>query len=221
MISVIFGPPGSGKGTQAAALCERFKLAHVSTGDMLREAVRNQTELGMRAKALMEEGKLVPDELVGGIVRDKVAQLQASGKGILFDGYPRNVDQARYLDTILAGLNLAVDIVAVLEVPAENLVKRICGRRLCTKAGCPGSFNIHFMPSRKEGVCDLCGSPLMQRKDDNEETLRERLDVYDKQTLPILDYYGKKELLIRVDASVSVDDVRSSLLAGIANKTGN
>lgn len=221
MISVIFGPPGSGKGTQAAALCERFKLAHVSTGDMLREAVRNQTELGMRAKALMEEGKLVPDELVGGIVRDKVAQLQASGKGILFDGYPRNVDQARYLDTILAGLNLAVDIVAVLEVPAENLVKRICGRRLCTKAGCPGSFNIHFMPSRKEGVCDLCGSPLMQRKDDNEETLRERLDVYDKQTLPILDYYCKKELLIRVDASVSVDDVRSSLLAGIANKTGN
>ncbi|MFP4379800.1 MAG: adenylate kinase [Candidatus Sumerlaeia bacterium] len=220
MICVIFGPPGSGKGTQAAALCERFELAHVSTGDMLREAVRNETELGKQAKEIMDQGKLVSDELVAGIVRDKVAELNEAGKGILFDGYPRNVDQAKTLDSILGEFDLSVDVVAVLEVPASALVKRICGRRLCTNPECDGSFNIHFMPPKKEGICDKCGSELMQRKDDNEETLRERLEVYAQQTMPILDYYGEKDLLIRVDANVNVDDVRNALISGIERKTG-
>ena len=218
MNCVLFGPPGSGKGTQAAAVCERFGLTHVSTGDMLREAVRKGTELGRQAQAIMAEGKLVPDALVGGIVRAKVAELLVSGTGILFDGYPRNLEQAAFLDSVLADLKSAVDVAAVLEIPAETLVERICGRRLCTKPGCPGAYNVYFMPPKAEGKCDVCGSDLMQRKDDNETTLRERLAVYSNQTLPLLAYYERKNLLIRVAADGRVDDVRASLLAGIATK---
>jgi adenylate kinase len=218
MNCVLFGPPGSGKGTQAAAICERFQLTHVSTGDMLREAVRKGTELGKQAQAIMAEGKLVSDELVGGIVKEKVADLQKSGSGVLFDGYPRNTEQAKYLDKILTELGVAIDVAAVLEIPSETLVERICGRRLCTQPGCDGSYNIHFMPPKVAGKCDKCGSDLLQRKDDNEETLRERLSVYDGQTLPLLDYYDAKKCLIRVAANGSVADVRDSLLRGIQQK---
>lgn len=219
MNCVIFGPPGSGKGTQATALCERFGMAHLSTGDMLREAVRKGAELGLKAQAIMTEGKLVPDDLVGGIVREKVADLKEQNQGVLFDGYPRNIDQAVFLDTCLEQLGTAIDIAAVLEIPADTLVERICGRRLCTKTDCEGSFNIHFMPPREEGKCDICGSELMQRKDDNEETLRERLAVYDGQTLPILDHYDAKNILIRVDANDKVDRVREALATGIAGRS--
>ncbi len=218
MNCVIFGPPGSGKGTQAAALCERFGMAHVSTGDMLREAVRNGTELGLKAQAIMAEGKLVPDDLVGGIVREKVADLKERNVGVLFDGYPRNLDQALFLDGCLEELGAAVDVAAVLEIPTETLIERICGRRLCTKPDCEGSYNIHFMPPREEGKCDICGSELMQRKDDNEQTLRERLAVYDGQTLPILDHYEAKNILIRVAADDKVDRVRESLITGITGR---
>jgi adenylate kinase len=218
MNCVLFGPPGSGKGTQAAAICERFQLTHVSTGDMLREAVRKGTELGKQAQAIMAEGKLVSDELVGGIVKEKVAELQKSGSGVLFDGYPRNIEQARYLDKILAELGVAIDVAAVLEIPSETLVALICGLRLCTKPRCDGSYTIHFMPPKVAGKCDKCGSDLLQRKDDNEETLRERLAVYDGQTLPLLDYYEAKKCLIRVAANGSVADVRDALLSGIQQK---
>lgn len=193
-------------------------MAHVSTGDMLREAVRNGTELGRQAQAIMAEGKLVPDALVGGIVSEKAKQLQASGRGILFDGYPRNLDQAKFLDGCLEEIGMHIDVAAALEIPAETLVKRICGRRLCTNPECAGSFNVYSMPPKVDGICDLCGAELMQRKDDNEETLRERLAVYDGQTLPILEYYQEKNLLIRVAADGSVDDVRDFLLAGIATQ---
>lgn len=220
MNCIIFGPPGSGKGTQAAALCERFEMVHVSTGDMLREAVKNQTELGKQAQAIMAEGKLVPDEVVNGIVRDKISGLVEAGQGVLFDGYPRTLDQARFLDSCLAELDSQLDAVAVLEIPASELVKRICGRRLCSNPECDGSFNVYFMPPKTEGKCDKCGSDLVQRKDDNEEALRERLEVYDSQTLPILEHYDGKDLLIRIAASGSVSDVRDSLLSGIARKVG-
>lgn len=218
MIAVIFGPPGSGKGTQAAALCERFGMTHVSTGDMLREAVRNQTELGKEAQSVMSAGKLVSNELVCGIVKDKVSALVAAGKGILFDGFPRNLDQAKFLSDTLDELNAPIDAAPVLEIPHEELVKRICGRRLCSNADCDGAYNVYFMPSKEEGKCDKCGSDLVQRKDDNEETLRERLEVYDGQTMPILEYYGEKNILIRVAASGSVNDIRDSLILGIAEK---
>jgi adenylate kinase len=220
MNCVIFGAPGSGKGTQAAALCEAFQMVHVSTGDMLREAVRNGTELGKKAQALMADGKLVPDELVGGIVREKILNLVGQGKGILFDGYPRNLDQAKFLDACLTEAGSQIDAVAVLDLDPAVLVKRICGRRLCTKPGCTGAFNIHFMPSKQEGVCDLCCSPLQQRKDDNEETLKERLAVYNSQSLPSLEYYDQKDLLIRVNADDKVESVRAALLGGIRAKCG-
>lgn len=215
---VIFGPPGSGKGTQADALCEKFDLVHVSTGDMLREAVRNETELGKQAQSIMNEGKLVPDELVGGIVREKVQAVLKTGKGILFDGYPRNVEQAKFLDSVLSDVNSQVDVVAVLEVQDEILVKRICGRRLCSNPECSGAFNVYSMPPKQEGICDLCGSELIQRKDDNEETLRERLEVYHSQTAPVLEYFGAKDLLIKVEAGGTVEDVRVVLLPAIEAK---
>jgi adenylate kinase len=165
-------------------------------------------------------GQLVPDDLVGDIVREKVRQLRAEGEGVLFDGYPRNLEQAEFLDACLGELDTQIDIVVVLEVSDEELVKRICGRRLCSSPECEGSFNIYSMPPRQEGKCDLCGADLMTRKDDNEETLSERLDVYQRQTLPILDFYGQKNLLIRVAASGRVSEIRRSVLAAIEHKSG-
>ncbi|HUT26215.1 MAG TPA: adenylate kinase [Sumerlaeia bacterium] len=230
MNAVLFGPPGSGKGTQARAVCQRFAMAHVSTGDLLREAVADQTDLGKQAQAIMAAGKLAPDDLVGGIVRERIARettanerKSASGgkqRGLLFDGYPRNLEQARYLDACLQDFGARIDVAAALEIAEEELVKRICGRRLCGNEKCGASYNIYSMPPRQEGKCDLCGSDLIQRKDDNEETLRERLAVYSSQTAPILGYYEEKDLLIRVAANGRVSDVRGSLLSGIAAKCG-
>ncbi|NQU43296.1 nucleoside monophosphate kinase, partial [bacterium] len=176
-------------------------------------------ELGKKAQSLMAEGKLVPDDLVGAIVREKVAEMQREGKGILFDGYPRNLQQAGFLDATLAEFGLQIDAAAVLEVPDEVLVKRVTGRRLCASPGCPGAFNIYFDPPKTEGKCDRCGSDLTQRKDDTEETLRERLSVYHSQTVPLLAYYEKKEVLIQVAGDGSVDDVRQVLLQGIGGRT--
>ncbi|MBN1868269.1 adenylate kinase [Candidatus Sumerlaeota bacterium] len=220
MNGVLFGPPGSGKGTQAGALCEHFAMTHVSTGDMLREAVRNGTELGKKAQSIMAEGKLVPDDLVGGVVREKILDLTARDRGILFDGYPRNLEQALFLDSCLEEAGTRIHVAAVLEIAEEELVKRICGRRLCTRSGCTGAYNVYFMAPKTEGKCDLCGSDLMQRKDDNEATLRERLEVYNGQTRPLLEYYEEKDLLIRVAANGSVSDIRQSLLAKIEEKQG-
>ena len=215
MNGVLFGPPGSGKGTQAGALCERFGMTHLSTGDALRDAVRKGTDLGKKAQPLMTAGKLVPDELVGGIVREKILELAREGRGILFDGYPRNLEQARFLDACLAEAETQIHVVAALEIAEEELVKRICGRRLCTNPSCTGAFNIYFMPPKTADKCDLCGSDLMQRKDDNEETLRQRLVVYNSETHPVLSYYEGKDLLIRVAANGSVSDVRKSLLSQV------
>lgn len=220
MNAIIFGPPGSGKGTQAAAICQKFNLVHVSTGDMLREAVRNGTELGKQAQAIMSEGKLVPDAVVNGIVRDKVVELNKEGKGVLFDGYPRTLDQARALDGCLDELGLKIDVAAALMIPSETLVKRICGRRLCTNPECDSAYNVYFMAPKEEGKCDKCGSALEQRKDDNEETLRERLEVYESQTAPILGYYNEKDVLIKIKGDATVDQVRDALLDGIDKKLG-
>lgn len=216
MIGVLFGPPGSGKGTQAEAICDRFSMVHVSTGDMLREAVKNGTDLGKKAASIMAEGKLVPDDLVGGIVREKILSLVGAGKGILFDGYPRNLEQARFLDACLEEANADVGFVIALDVETGALVKRICGRRLCEKCG--ASFNVYSMPPKEAGKCDVCGGALYQRKDDNEETLNERLRVYGEQTVPILDYYAAKNLLIQIAANGSMTDVRNSILSGVESK---
>ncbi|HPN93442.1 MAG TPA: adenylate kinase [bacterium] len=192
---VIFGPPGAGKGTQSEALRDKYNLEHLSTGDMLREAVKNGTETGLLAKQYMEGGKLVPDEVVIKIISDKVATI-AADRGTLFDGFPRTLDQAAALDKALEGNGRKIDAVVFLNVPDEEVVTRLCGRRMCP--ACNAIYHVTGKPPKKEGVCDNEGAALIQRADDNEKVIRQRLDTYHSQTQPVIDYYGKKNLLKEV-----------------------
>ncbi len=192
---VIFGPPGAGKGTQSEALRDKYNLEHLSTGDMLREAVKNGTETGLLAKQYMESGKLVPDEVVIKIISDKVATI-AADRGTLFDGFPRTLDQAAALDKALEGNGRKIDAVVFLNVPDEEVVARLCGRRMCP--ACNAIYHVTGKPPKKEGVCDNEGAALIQRADDNETVIRQRLDTYHSQTQPVIDYYGKKNLLKEV-----------------------
>ncbi|HOC92640.1 MAG TPA: adenylate kinase [bacterium] len=192
---VIFGPPGAGKGTQSEALRDKYNLEHLSTGDMLREAVKNGTETGLLAKQYMEGGKLVPDEVVIKIISDKVATI-AADRGTLFDGFPRTLDQAAALDKALEGNGRKIDAVVFLNVPDEEVVTRLCGRRMCP--ACNAIYHVTGKPPKKEGVCDNEGAALIQRADDNETVIRQRLDTYHSQTQPVIDYYGKKNLLKEV-----------------------
>lgn len=218
---VIFGPPGSGKGTQAEGVCRKYGLEHLSTGDVLREAIRRKTPLGLKADELISEGHLVPDDVVDGIVRNRIVPLIEAGKGILLDGFPRTVEQAHFLDDILEEMNARLDVVAVLEIESQELVKRICGRRLCSKDTEHGPYNVNFMPPKVPGICDDCGSDLFQRPDDNEQALEERMEIYRQQTLPILEHYREKEVLIKVAGSGTVSEVRDCLLSEISSKTGS
>ncbi len=192
---VIFGPPGAGKGTQSEALRDKYNLEHLSTGDMLREAVKNGTETGLLAKQYMEGGKLVPDEVVIKIISDKVATI-AADRGTLFDGFPRTLEQAAALDKALEGNGRKIDAVVFLNVPDEEVVTRLCGRRMCP--ACNAIYHVTGKPPKKEGVCDNEGAALIQRADDNETVIRQRLDTYHSQTQPVIDYYGKKNLLKEV-----------------------
>jgi adenylate kinase len=186
---VLLGPPGAGKGTQAVRIAEEFALPHISTGDILRQAVRDQTSLGLEAKKIMDAGGLVSDDIMLGIIRERLAESDAL-KGFILDGYPRTLPQAEALDGLLGEADAPPVLVANIDVDSEELVKRIAGRRSCPKCG--AVFNVHIKPPQKEGVCDSCGSELIQRADDKEETVRNRLSIYDKQTKPLLDYYGKR-----------------------------
>jgi adenylate kinase len=187
---VLLGPPGAGKGTQAVRIAEDFELPHISTGDILRQAVRDETELGLEAKKIMDAGQLVSDDIMLGIIKERLAKPDAQG-GYILDGYPRTLPQAKALDGLLGETATPPVLVANIHVDSEELVKRIGGRRSCPKCG--AVFNVHFKPSQKEGVCDSCGtSGLIQRDDDKEETVRKRLEVYDSQTKPLLDYYAQR-----------------------------
>jgi adenylate kinase len=192
---VIFGPPGAGKGTQSEALRDKYNLEHLSTGDMLREAVKNGTETGLLAKQYMEGGKLVPDEVVIKIISDKVATI-AADRGTLFDGFPRTLEQAAALDKALEGNGRKIDAVVFLNVPDEEVVTRLCGRRMCP--ACNAIYHVTGKPPKKEGVCDNEGAALIQRADDNETVIRQRLETYHSQTQPVINYYGKKNLLKEV-----------------------
>jgi adenylate kinase len=183
---ILLGGPGSGKGTQAERIVARFGLPHISTGEMLRAAVATGTEMGLAAKQHMEAGGLVPDEVVIGVVRDRLAQPDAQ-QGFLLDGFPRTLPQAEQLDAMLADAGRAVTHVVLLNVPSDELVKRIAGRRSCKSCG--KLYNVAFDPPKAEGVCDVCGGELLQRADDNEETVRNRLVVYEQQTAPLIGYY--------------------------------
>lgn len=207
---VLVGPPGAGKGTQAARLAEKLHVPHISTGDLFRANISRQTELGKLAKSYMDAGNLVPDEVTIGMAKDRMKQPDAE-RGFLLDGFPRNVAQAEALDELLRAENIKLDAVLDLEVPEEEIVRRIAGRRTCRNDSAH-VFHVTYSPPEKEGVCDICGGELYQRDDDAEETVRKRLEVYHTQTEPIIDYYRAQGLLVTISALGPVDEVTQRAL---------
>lgn len=199
----LFGPPGAGKGTQAKELSKHYDIPHISTGDILRANVRDGTELGLKAKQYMDKGELVPDEVLIGLIRNRLTEPDCK-KGYLLDGYPRTIPQADALTDILKEIKKPLDAVINIEVSDEELVKRLGGRRSCT---CGESYHVMFNPPEKEGVCDACGARLYQRDDDKEEVIRQRLTVYNEKTKPLIDYYDNAGLLVNIDGTGSVDSV--------------
>lgn len=201
---VLLGAPGAGKGTQAKKLIEKYGIPQISTGDILRKAVADGTPLGKEAKSYMDSGGLVPDSVVIGLVKERIAQDDCK-KGYILDGFPRTIPQAEALDKVLADMNAPLDTALVVDVDMDILMKRLTGRRTCK--GCQQMYNIHFGPPKKEGACDKCGGELFQRADDKEETIKNRLSVYEKSTAPLIDYYGNKNILKSVEGMGSVDDI--------------
>ncbi|WP_351226536.1 adenylate kinase [Streptomyces sp. NPDC002133] len=202
---VLVGPPGAGKGTQAAFLAKNLSIPHISTGDLFRANISQGTELGKQAKAYMDAGNLVPDEVTIGMARDRMAQPDAQN-GFLLDGFPRNVSQAEALDAALEADGVKLDAVLDLEVPEDEVVKRIAGRRVCRNESAH-VFHVTYTPPKTGGVCDACGGELYQRDDDSEETVRKRLEVYHTQTEPIIDYYKAQDLVVTISALGKVADV--------------
>ena len=203
MMKIVFmGPPGAGKGTQAEKIIETYQIPHISTGDMFRKAIKDQTELGMEAKRYMDQGALVPDHVTIGIVKDRLSESDCKS-GFLLDGFPRTVDQAKALDEILTSLDSKIDYVINIDVDLNILKERLTGRRICRSCG--ATYHKIFNPSAVEGVCDKCGGELYQRKDDNEETVGNRLDVYVSQTKPLLDYYSLAGNLVNINGQQSID----------------
>lgn len=201
---VLLGPPGAGKGTQAAVLSKKYGIIHVSTGDMLREAVKNGTQAGKDAKSYMDKGELVPDAIVTKIVVDRLSQKDAS-KGFMLDGFPRNTNQGVELENQMKKMGLKLDLVLYFNTSEKTVVERLTGRRVCTKCG--QIFHISNKPSKKEGICDTCASPLIQREDDKAETIKNRLKVYREQTAPLLDFYKTRGLLKEVSGDMNVDEL--------------
>jgi len=212
---VLFGPPGAGKGTQAAAVKEKFGIPHISTGAMLREAIAAATPVGVRAKTLVESGSLVPDEMVGEIVAERLARHDAR-KGFLLDGFPRTLRQAGILDVVLKARREALDAVVKLNLGDEEVVRRLSGRRTC--AGCGAPCHVEFSPPKVEGICNACGGELRQRDDDSEATIRRRLTVYREQTEPLAAHYASKGLLREIDGTGPVDDVKARVLAALGGR---
>jgi adenylate kinase len=204
MLIILLGPPGAGKGTQAERIVKEHLLAYVSTGDILRSAVKAQSTLGRKAKQYMDDGKLVPDELVVEIVKDRLMDPDCA-KGALLDGFPRTVVQAEFLEKALPDIGISIDRVLLMEVDDEELIERLTGRRVCSE--CSANFHLKFKPPKVRNVCDKCGGDLYQRDDDTLETVEERLDVYKRLTEPLISYYDQKELLSTVDASKEIDEV--------------
>ena len=207
------GPPGAGKGTQAALIKEAFQIPHISTGDMFREAMRNETKVGLEAKKYIDKGMLVPDSVTNALVKERLSQADCK-KGFLLDGFPRNISQAEALDIILKELNIKLDAVINIEVKFSILVDRVVGRRICPKCG--AGYHITNLKPKKDGICDVCGSELIQRKDDNEETIKTRLNVYSEQTKPLLDYYNKQGLV----KTFNGDDDVNAIFANIKSAVG-
>lgn len=206
------GPPGAGKGTQAEKLIKQLDITHISTGDMFRNAIKEGTEMGKKAKEFIDQGNLVPDEVVVGMVKDRLSQSDCE-KGFLLDGFPRTLDQAKALDQTLASLGIKLDGVVNISVPREKLMERLTGRRICRDCG--ASFHVIFNKPKEEGKCDSCGGELYQRSDDNEESVGKRLDVYTQETQPLIDYYKEKGLLADINGDQEITSVLNDILAAL------
>jgi adenylate kinase len=207
---ILLGPPGAGKGTQAKMLTEKFAIPQISTGDILRAAVKDGTPMGLKAKEYMDSGGLVPDEVVVGIVRDRLQEADCNN-GFVLDGFPRTVAQADALQSSLQHMDKELDKVISLNVDAEALVERLTGRRTCRDCG--RGYHVTFDPTREEGVCDACGGTLFQRDDDQEETIRKRLQVYAEQTSPLINYYRDTGLLMELDGMQPITQVQEKMLS--------
>ncbi|MBE5839694.1 MULTISPECIES: adenylate kinase [Butyrivibrio] len=210
---IMLGAPGAGKGTQAQMIADKFNIPHISTGDIFRANIKNGTELGKKAKEFMDKGQLVPDELTVQLLLDRVANDDCKN-GYVLDGFPRTIPQADVLDSELTKLGDKVDFAINVDVPDENIVRRMSGRRACLKCG--ATYHIEHIPPKKEGICDKCGSELVQREDDKPETVQNRLSVYHEQTQPLIDYYDKKNILKTVDGTKDMQEVFSNIV-GILN----
>ena len=209
---LIMGPPGAGKGTQAEVLVKELNIVHISTGDMFREAIKQGTEMGKKAKEYMDQGALVPDEVVIGMVKERLSQPDTKG-GFLLDGFPRTVEQAGALDTTLGSLGIKLDGVINIVVPLDKLMARLTGRRVCK--GCGASYHVLFNPPKTEGKCNTCGGELYQRSDDNEESVGTRLKAYQDKTQPLIDYYKAKGLLLDVNGDQEIKKVLEDIVSAL------
>jgi adenylate kinase len=209
---ILLGPPGAGKGTQAAFLVEKFSIPQISTGEILRAAVKDQSPMGIKAKQYMDAGGLVPDDVVVGIVEERIQQEDCQG-GFILDGFPRTLAQADALKKVLAQLDKNIDSVISLSVDSNALVERLSGRRTCEK--CAKGYHMLYDPPAKDGSCSVCGGRLVQRDDDKEETILKRLDVYREQTAPLEAYYQQEGVLAIVDGMAPIDNVQSQILAAL------
>ncbi|MCH1576896.1 adenylate kinase [Staphylococcus epidermidis] len=206
---ILMGLPGAGKGTQASEIVKKFPIPHISTGDMFRKAIKDETDLGKEAKSYMDRGELVPDEVTVGIVKERISEDDAK-KGFLLDGFPRTIDQAESLNQIMSELDREIDAVINIEVPEEELMNRLTGRRICEKCGT--TYHLVFNPPKVDGICDIDGGKLYQREDDNPETVSNRLSVNVKQSKPILEYYKNKGVLKNIDGSKDIDEVTNDVI---------
>lgn len=210
--TVLLGPPGAGKGTQAVKIVEKYNVPHISTGDIFRENIKNGTELGKKAKAYMDKGELVPDDLVIDLATSRLLADDRKN-GFLLDGFPRTVYQAEKLDEFLKEHGQKLDIVIDIEVEKAELITRLTGRRVCKQCG--ASFHVVNIPPKKEGICDFCGGELMQRADDTVETVENRIEVYNQQTMPLVDYYRKADNIVTIDGALPLDTVFAEIVKAI------
>ena len=206
---IMLGAPGAGKGTQAKMIADKYGIPHISTGDIFRANIKNGTELGKKAKTYMDQGLLVPDELVVDLVADRIVK-EDCVNGFVLDGFPRTIPQAEALDAALTNLGAKIDYALNVEVPDENIITRMSGRRACV--ACGATYHIVHIPTKVEGICDRCGAELILRDDDKPETVMKRLAVYHEQTQPLIDYYTKQDALVEVDGTVSMSEVFAAIV---------
>ena len=206
---IMLGAPGAGKGTHAKKIAAKYAIPHISTGDIFRANIKNNTELGQKAKTYMDKGELVPDELVVDLIMDRFKEADCAN-GYVLDGFPRTIPQAEALDKALSANGESVDYAINVEVPDENIINRMSGRRACV--GCGATYHIQFNPTKVEGICDACGEKLILRDDDKPETVKNRLSVYHEQTQPLIDYYSKKGVLAEVDGTQSMENVFNAIV---------